>query len=154
MQAAGNDEPIPFNRVGDGSRIGVDRAQVAEGLPPLRPAAGRLMDLRMMRSALVSAALIFGGLLRRFGAVRFGIRAIREEAQRGLMHPDSDAIGCRPDLLITNDGPVESRFLGPAAEVNPCGDAARRRVVLYPAADFRVVKALQDETPKEAALAE
>src|SRR5882757_1736786 len=35
----------------------------------------------MMRSALVSAALILGGLLRRFAAVLFGIGAIREEAQ-------------------------------------------------------------------------
>jgi hypothetical protein len=32
MQAAGNDEPIPFNRVGDAGRIGLDRTQVTEGL--------------------------------------------------------------------------------------------------------------------------
>ncbi len=33
VQTARNDEPIPFNRVGDAGRIGLDRAQVAEGLP-------------------------------------------------------------------------------------------------------------------------
>jgi hypothetical protein len=59
-----------------------------------------------MRSALVSAALIFGGLLRRLGAVLFGIRTIREEAQRGHMYPRRYAIGGRPDLLISNDGPA------------------------------------------------
>jgi len=32
----------------------------------------------MMRTAVVSTALIFGGLLRRFGAVLFGIGVIRE----------------------------------------------------------------------------
>jgi hypothetical protein len=32
VQAAGNDEPIPFNRVGDAGRIGLARAQVAKGL--------------------------------------------------------------------------------------------------------------------------
>ena len=46
----------------------------------------------MMRSAVFSTAHNFGGLLRRFGAVLFGIGAIREEAQRGLMHPRRDAI--------------------------------------------------------------
>jgi hypothetical protein len=34
----------------------------------------------MMRTAAFSSALIFGGLLRRFGALLFGIGAIREEA--------------------------------------------------------------------------
>ena len=32
MQAAGNDKPIPFNRVGDGGCIGLDHTQVAKGL--------------------------------------------------------------------------------------------------------------------------
>jgi len=36
MQSTGNDEPIPFSRVGDSGRIGLDRAQVVEGLPSLR----------------------------------------------------------------------------------------------------------------------
>src|SRR5580704_7426839 len=44
VQAAGDDEPIPFNRVGDAGRIGVDHAQVAEGFPSLRPTAGRLIE--------------------------------------------------------------------------------------------------------------
>jgi len=44
MLAAGDDEPIPFNRVSDAGRIGLDRAQVAEGLPSLRLAAGRLIE--------------------------------------------------------------------------------------------------------------
>ena len=88
-----------------------------------------------MRSAVFSSALIFGGLHRRFGAVLFGIGAIREEAQRGLVHPRRDAIGGRPYLLITNDGPVESRFLGSAAVVDPCGNAAGWWFVLNPAAD-------------------
>jgi hypothetical protein len=33
VQAAGNDEPIPFHRVGDAGRVGLDRAQVAEWTP-------------------------------------------------------------------------------------------------------------------------
>jgi hypothetical protein len=37
--------------------------------------------LRMIRSALVSASLVFGGLLRRFGAVFFGIFAVRGSAE-------------------------------------------------------------------------
>src|SRR5216683_803958 len=99
----------------------------------------------MMRTAVFSTALIFGGLrlLRRFGAVLFGIGAIREEAQRGLVQPRRDAIGRRPDLPITNDGAVECRLLGPTAVVDPCSDATRWRLVLYPAPDFGVVKALQ-----------
>jgi hypothetical protein len=101
----------------------------------------------MMRTAVFSTALIFGGLrrlLRRFGVVLFGIGATREEAQRGLVHPRRDAIGGRPDLLVTNDGPVESRLLGPAPKVDPCSDAARWRLVPDAATDLGVVKALQD----------
>jgi hypothetical protein len=74
--------------------------------------------------------------------VRFGIGAIREKAQRGLLHLRRDAIGGRPDLLVANDGPVESRFLGPAAEVNPSSDAASWWLILDAATDLRVVKAL------------
>src|SRR5580700_7895114 len=48
------------------------------GWPPVASST-----LRMMRTAVVSTALIFGGL-RRFGAVLFGIGAFREQAQRGL----------------------------------------------------------------------
>jgi hypothetical protein len=84
VQAAGNDEPIPFSRVGNASRIALDHAQVVEGLPSLRLAASQ--SLRMMRSAVFSTALIFGGLLRRFGAVPFGIGAIREEVQLEVCH--------------------------------------------------------------------
>ena len=76
--------------------------------------------------------------------VALGIRAIREETQRSLMHPRRDAIGRRPDLPITDDGPVECRLLSPTAVVDPCSDAASGRLVLYPAPDFRLVKALQD----------
>ncbi len=82
-----------------------------------------------------------------------GIGAIREEAQRCLMHPGSDAIGCRPDLLIPNDGAVECRLLGTAPKVDPSRDAAGWRFVLYPAPDFRVVKALQEGSLKPAVLA-
>jgi hypothetical protein len=95
-----------------------------------------------MRTAAFSSALIFGGLRRRFGAVLFGIRALREEAQRGLVHPRRDAIGRWPDLPITNNGAVECRLLGPTAVVDPCSDAASGRIVLYPAPDFGAVKAL------------
>src|SRR4029077_9208757 len=42
--ATGNDEPIPFNRVGDASRVGLDRAQVVERLPSLRLAASRRIE--------------------------------------------------------------------------------------------------------------
>ena len=79
------------------------------------------------------------GRARRF----FDIEAIGEEAQRGLVHPRLNA-GRRPHLPITNDGPVESRFLGPAAVVDPCSDAARWRLVLDAATDLLVVKALQN----------
>jgi len=61
------------------------------------------------------------------------------------MQPCCDAIGCRPDLPITDDGPVERRFLGPVAEVDPRSNAAGWRFVLYPAPDFGFVKALQGE---------
>ena len=70
------------------------------------------------------------------------LQEIREKAQRGLMQPRRDAIGCGPHLLITNDGPVESRFLGPAAEVNPSSDAAGWWLILDATTDLRVVKAL------------
>jgi hypothetical protein len=33
--AAANDEPIPFDRVGDAGSIGLDRAQVVERVPTL-----------------------------------------------------------------------------------------------------------------------
>ena len=56
------------------------------------------------------SALILGGLLRRFGAVLFGIGAIREKAQRGLVQLRRDAIGRKPDLQIINDGAVECRL--------------------------------------------
>ena len=56
---------------------------------------------------------------------------------------ESRAIGCRPDLPITNDGLVECRLLGAAAEVNPGSDAAGWRFVLNPPPDFRVVKAFR-----------
>jgi hypothetical protein len=46
------------------------------GWPPVAS-----LSLRMMRSAVFFTALIFSGLCRRFGAVLFGIGAIREEAQ-------------------------------------------------------------------------
>jgi hypothetical protein len=77
--------------------------------------------------------------------VRFGIGAIREKAQRRFMQPRPDEIGRRPDLPITDDGPVKSRLLGPAAVVDPCGDAASRRLVLDPATDLGFVEALQDD---------
>jgi hypothetical protein len=67
-----------------------------------------------------------------------------EKTQCRLMHPRRDTIGRRPDLPITDDGAVERRFLGPAVEVDPCGDAACWWVILYPAQDFGVVEALQD----------
>ena len=49
-----------------------------------------------------------------------------------------------PYLLITNNGPVECRFLSPATEVDPNSDAARWRLVLDAAADLRFVQTLQD----------
>jgi hypothetical protein len=44
VQAAGNDEPISFSRVGDANRIGLDCAQIAQGLPSLRLAADRVIE--------------------------------------------------------------------------------------------------------------
>jgi hypothetical protein len=58
------------------------------------------------------------------------------------MQPRRDAVGGRPNLPITNDGAVERRLLGAVAEVNKGGDTAGRRLVLYPAPDFGLVKAL------------
>jgi hypothetical protein len=46
---------------------------------------------------------------------------------------------CNPD-----NGAVKCRLLGSAAVVDPGSDTARWRLVLNAAADFRVVKALQD----------
>src|SRR5580704_13715894 len=100
------------------------------------PAASALTAPRLSRDshrcgwppvayAAFSTALIFGALrrlLRRFGAVRFGIFAVGVQAQRGLVHPRCHAIGCRPDLPITDDGPVECRVLGPVAVVDPCSE--------------------------------
>jgi hypothetical protein len=48
---------------------------------------------------------------------RIGIRAIREKPHRRFMHPRGEAIGCRPDLPVTNNGPEKCRLLGSAAEV-------------------------------------
>ena len=56
MQAARNDEPIPFNRVGDAGRIGLDRAQVAEGLPSLRLAAGATAVRNVIVDAWLASA--------------------------------------------------------------------------------------------------
>ena len=53
MHAAGNDEPIPFNGVGDAGRIGRDRAQVAEGFPSLRLAQA---DLRGAASRVLATS--------------------------------------------------------------------------------------------------
>jgi hypothetical protein len=97
-----------------------------------------------MRTADFSSALIWGGLRRRFGAVLFGIGAIREKAQRSLVQPRRDKICSRPYLPIANDGAVECRLLGPAAVVDPGSDAAGWWFVLDAASDFRIVKALQD----------
>jgi hypothetical protein len=44
LQAAGNQQPTPLNRVGNPGGIGLDRAQVTQGLPSLRLAAGRLIE--------------------------------------------------------------------------------------------------------------
>jgi hypothetical protein len=81
---------------------------------------------------------------RRLTAVLFGIGAIREEVQRGFVQLRCHAIGRRPDLPITNDGPVKCRLLGPAPVVDPSSDTAGRRLVLDAAANLRVVKTLQD----------
>src|SRR5258708_37325181 len=99
----------------------------------------------MMRTAVFSTALIFGGLRRlRFGAVHFGIGAFREEARRGFMHPRCHAIGCRTDLPITNDCAVKCRLLGSAAVGDPGSDTARWWLVLSPTADCRLVEVPHD----------
>jgi hypothetical protein len=60
------------------------------------------------------------------------------------MHPRRDAIGGRPNLLVTNNGAVECRLLSPATKVDSSSDAAGWRFILDAAPDFRIVKALQD----------
>jgi hypothetical protein len=80
----------------------------------------------------------------RLTGVLFGIGAIREKAQRSLLQPRRNTIGCRPYLPITNDGPVKCRLLSPAAEVDPGSDATCRGLVLDSAADLGFVQALQD----------
>jgi hypothetical protein len=82
--------------------------------------------------------------------VALGIWAIREKAHRGLVHPRRDAIGRRPDLPITNDGPVERRLLGPAAVADRCSDAARWRLILDAARNFGVVKGPAARLPRQA----
>jgi hypothetical protein len=81
VQAAGNDEPISFNRVGDAGRIGLDRAQVVEGLLSLRLTAGRLIDLAHDADRRVLDRANFWRASWRFGAVLFGIGAIRGSAE-------------------------------------------------------------------------
>jgi hypothetical protein len=99
----------------------------------------------MMRIAAFSSAPIFGGLRRlRFGAVLFGIGAIREKPQRRFMHLCGDAIGRWPVLLVTDDGPVECRLLSTATEVDPSSDAAGWRFILDAALNLGVVKTLQE----------
>jgi hypothetical protein len=61
------------------------------------------------------------------------------------MQPRRDAIGRRADLSVTDDDAVKGRLLGSTAVVDPCSDAASWRLVLYPAPDFRLVKALQGD---------
>ena len=84
------------------------------------------------------------GFVGYFGAVLFGIGAIREEAQCCLVHPGSDVVR-RPDLSIINDGPVECRLLCLTTKVDPCSDASRWRLVLNAATDLGIVEALQDD---------
>jgi hypothetical protein len=132
-----------------------NRPQVREAFRPALAAYSRPLS-GSGRACVVGAGAGCGGAamvcwmssssawLSRSTAVRFGIGAIREEAQRSLMHPRRDKISCRPDLLITNDGAIEGRLLGTAAVVDPCGYTARWWFVLYPAPDFRVVKTLQE----------
>src|SRR5580693_942290 len=66
----------------------LSRDSHCSGLPPVA-----LWSLRMMRTAAFSSALIFGGLRRRFGAVLFGIGAIREEAQLEVCNGPTVASG-------------------------------------------------------------
>ncbi|HMH95929.1 MAG TPA: hypothetical protein VK577_05030, partial [Bradyrhizobium sp.] len=61
---------------------------------------------------------------------------LREEAHRGLVHPRRDAIGGRPNLLVTNDGAVEGRLLGTTAVVDPGSDTAGWWFVLDAAPDL------------------
>jgi hypothetical protein len=49
------------------------------------------------------------------------------------------------NLPITNDGAIECRLLGVAAEVDPGSDAAGWRFVLYSAPDFGFVETLQND---------
>jgi hypothetical protein len=71
----------PFDRVGDAGRIGRDRAQVAEGLPSLRLAAGRLIEFAHDANRRLLERVNFwrassAWSSARFGAVLFGIFAI------------------------------------------------------------------------------
>jgi hypothetical protein len=68
--------------------------------------------LRVFLSA-VSSLMASQNRSARLGRARgfFGIEAIGEEAQRGLVHPRRYT-GRRPDLPIPDDGPVKCRLLG------------------------------------------
>jgi hypothetical protein len=95
----------------------------------------------MSRSPATTASSATRRRASRSVAVALGIGAIRGKAQRRLMQPRRDAIGCRPDLPILYDGAVECRLLGTAAEVDPRSDAARWRLVLYPAPALKAQRA-------------
>src|SRR3979490_2412561 len=82
-----------FNRVGDADRIGLDRAQVAEGLPSLRLAAGRLIEFAHDAMRRLFDRANFRGLPRRFGAVLFGIGAIWEKGI-GAIWERCNAVSC------------------------------------------------------------
>jgi hypothetical protein len=73
-----------------------------------------------------------------------GIRALLDLEREGETRLWAKLSGRRPDLPVTDDGPLECRLLGLAAVVDPGGDATRWRLVLYPAPDFGIVEALQD----------
>jgi hypothetical protein len=100
MKAVGNEEPIHFNRVGDADRIGFDRTQVAEGLPSLRLAAGRLMELaHYAKRSRLDRANLWRASSATLRCCALWHMAIWEKAQRCLMHPGRDAIGFATDDL-------------------------------------------------------
>src|SRR5712664_4387482 len=84
----------------------------------------------MMRTALVSAALIFGGLLRRFGAVLFGIGRHQNFTTRPMM----------PSTVAT-----------PTHQANKVAPAAPRRSSVWVPRETSIQSAVNRTMPAAAA---
>ena len=121
-----------------------DRRQAARVLAERARVASE--SFRMMRTAALSTALILGGLLRRFGAVLFGIGTIREKAQCSLMQPARCSDSFRPLAGSGEIGrPINSRLGLDAVGLVAYPDSHAGVVEgLHPGINLAVVELFQD----------